>query len=727
MEGVTIESIRDAVVSANTFKSYLGDLIALLQWIYENKRNWLTDHGKDQLCICSSLLPNETVAGQKQRVRETVTTILRNAFNEPILILDAVVPADYMSFILTLRKSDGSYLSSSSYGNKRSALYHLFRLHNRVGFTKNFTNELTNLFKGFNREIAQKRGGAVEGGEGGNVNHREGKEPMSVDLYKCLCGWFLKYGTIDGIFAHCFLVLTWNLSCRAVNTAKIMFPYIKWSQSFDSFCIHFSHTKTDQLGEEAKYARHLYANPITPIVCPVLALSMYLTCCFNSGQSSEGLLFPGQKQESRFSVMLQKVLEKNWPEVNTLGFHEGDIGTHSIRKGAVSYLASLPGGPPAASTCIRAGWTMGKVKDVYMRYVSSGDEFVGRCLSLLSLLRTDFGVSPPHFVTENLIWIEGVRMLQFPMIGLIDGLKKITRMCLASILFHRSWLCSYLSINHTFLITSYVHRNAEAVNYSQQVIITHPWTDNSKAFTGVPPQISLLYEVTTVRDRQQQMIGNFIDAMRELLVETGVDGGRMSENNLKKILADFQEQFMAGINGSRAETSIRQEVATAGWRSDTGISYLVHNYSGKLKRVPADWRFPRCGAFDLWRQWWIGDSVRNISPLRFVELPDLIHLDKIPLSDDELHGRRGQHKLARRPAKKTLSDMRKLMQIIQQKVEEGGFFCTEVTPESVDRMYRSVEDYFIKFTGKGRDSQKSWISVLGSIDYAEKKGQKRKR
>ena len=42
-----------------------------------------------------------------------------------------------------------------------------------------------------------------------------------------------------------------------------------------------------------------------------------------------------------------------------LGFEVTDIGTHSIRKVAISYLASLPGGPPIAAVCIRAGWTMG--------------------------------------------------------------------------------------------------------------------------------------------------------------------------------------------------------------------------------------------------------------------------------------------------------------------------------------------------------------------------------
>ena len=85
-----------------------------------------------------------------------------------------------------------------------------------------------------------------------------------------------------------------------------------------------------------------------------------------------------------------------------MGVDKNEIGTHSIRKGAVSYLASLPGGPPAASVCIRAGWTMGKVRDIYMRYVASGDEFVGRCLAMLPVLRMEFGSSPPHFVPAYL-------------------------------------------------------------------------------------------------------------------------------------------------------------------------------------------------------------------------------------------------------------------------------------------------------------------------------------
>jgi hypothetical protein len=44
---------------------------------------------------------------------------------------------------------------------------------------------------------------------------------MSVILYKKLLEWFLGYGTVDGVFAHTYLVTTWNLACRVGNTSRI--------------------------------------------------------------------------------------------------------------------------------------------------------------------------------------------------------------------------------------------------------------------------------------------------------------------------------------------------------------------------------------------------------------------------------------------------------------------------------------------------------------------------
>ena len=71
-----------------------------------------------------------------------------------------------------------------------------------------------------------------------------------------------------------------------------------------------------------------------------------------------------------------------------------DIGIHLIRKGAASYLALLPGGPSPAAICLQGGWTMGQVKDIYFHQMQAGDEFTGRCISLLNMTSGEFASLP---------------------------------------------------------------------------------------------------------------------------------------------------------------------------------------------------------------------------------------------------------------------------------------------------------------------------------------------
>jgi hypothetical protein len=64
---------------------------------------------------------------------------------------------------------------------------------------------------------------------------------------------------------------------------------------FDLFQIYFSHSKTDQTGDDSAHARHLYANPHNPLLCPVTALGIYFTLCFNTDMMSDHFyFFPGK-------------------------------------------------------------------------------------------------------------------------------------------------------------------------------------------------------------------------------------------------------------------------------------------------------------------------------------------------------------------------------------------------------------------------------------------------
>jgi hypothetical protein len=55
------------------------------------------------------------------------------------------------------------------------------------------------------------------------------------------------------------------------------------------------------------------------------------------------------------STTLFQVLKKHKQEVLNMGYNSiKDIGIHSIRKGAASYLASLPGGPTLLQYAFKA-------------------------------------------------------------------------------------------------------------------------------------------------------------------------------------------------------------------------------------------------------------------------------------------------------------------------------------------------------------------------------------
>jgi hypothetical protein len=72
-----------------------------------------------------------------------------------------------MRYATTLRnKRTRNYLGKSTLYVKRSALFHLFRVHNGSGYSVGFGQQLSNLFRGFFRVLISRQPGVK--GEGGN-------------------------------------------------------------------------------------------------------------------------------------------------------------------------------------------------------------------------------------------------------------------------------------------------------------------------------------------------------------------------------------------------------------------------------------------------------------------------------------------------------------------------------------------------------------------------------
>ena len=169
-----------------------------------------------------------------------------------------------MEYIWSIRHSTiGNRLSKSAYGNKRLALHNIFRWHLGTGgsMPEQLRNELKGLYKGFFCIITQST--AQSGAS--NRSIAKGKVPMSMELYRALCGWFLEQGMAEGLFLYCFLVLTWNLMCRSSSTTKIQWNHIKWT-AFDCMQVYFAHQKMDQYGNTAFHPWKICDNPAASLV-----------------------------------------------------------------------------------------------------------------------------------------------------------------------------------------------------------------------------------------------------------------------------------------------------------------------------------------------------------------------------------------------------------------------------------------------------------------------------
>ena len=149
--------------------------------------------------------------------------------------------------------------------------------------------------------------------------------------------------------------------------------------------------KKNQTGDESDRPWHVYSNPNSPHLCPILALDKYLL-------THPYLLQEGYPLFERFVNIFHKVIRKNKEERDKLGVKPGDLGSHSTGKGSITLVCSgCTVSPPMSLICLWACWSMGNVKYRYIHYEKSGYQFCGRSVTGISSLCQEFSVSPEYF------------------------------------------------------------------------------------------------------------------------------------------------------------------------------------------------------------------------------------------------------------------------------------------------------------------------------------------
>jgi hypothetical protein len=148
----------------------------------------------------------------------------------------------------------------------RSALFYLYRM-SKYDLPVKFSENLKIFMKGMKRHVAVKK---MEDGDSGII----GKKKMDFKVYEKICELFLPEEGEEFLFAHCFLMLEWNLMARSKSIVHAHFFHIMWEDGCLAF--RFAKSKMDQMGRNRDQVWHVYATPNKPCVCPVLALATYI-------------------------------------------------------------------------------------------------------------------------------------------------------------------------------------------------------------------------------------------------------------------------------------------------------------------------------------------------------------------------------------------------------------------------------------------------------------------
>ena len=125
---------------------------------------------------------------------------------------------------------------------------------------------------------------------------------------------------------------------RTCNIGGLHYNAFDWSQ--DAMVISFATTKTDKKGERAEEtAKHVYANPIMPMICAILSLAVYI---FSSQYHPDGFLFENASvAKDCFLNIFQSIISTIIATAPYLQAVLNEIASHSNRKVHFIYRIQL--------------------------------------------------------------------------------------------------------------------------------------------------------------------------------------------------------------------------------------------------------------------------------------------------------------------------------------------------------------------------------------------------
>gem|GEM_PF-6093841 len=268
----SVEAIRENTISKKSRKMYTSSMIRLLQWLYVNRKEVLTKEFRElmerQNIMNLHYVPDKDLLHDILTRREIKPIDFENKEStDPKCRFTSTAFITWLEHLRSQREAGGNSengaFAFSTLSGHRSGLFDLYR-HYGFEMPSDLSNSLRKDFKGVKRTVAK---GASETKD---VKVSSGKDPLSFEGYKILGNFSLKQTGTEWIFFRTMLIICWNLICRANNGIKILYNHMEFFE--DALKIYIIHQKNDQEGDRPRDGKHIYANPLNPDICPLLAL-----------------------------------------------------------------------------------------------------------------------------------------------------------------------------------------------------------------------------------------------------------------------------------------------------------------------------------------------------------------------------------------------------------------------------------------------------------------------
>eukprot|EP00960_Hanusia_phi_P072503 767803-Hanusia_phi.AAC.5 len=239
------------------------------------------------------------------------------------------------------------------------------------------------------------------------MSMREGRNSPTVQGYIDICNAVINLAK-EGkkqeqgktcLFGFAATTLMWNCCCRSETLDCLHLQHMDWYN--DCMKLTVLKTKKDHAGTESDIFTprigHIFPAPLQPSTYPILAMALYTFTQRQRYQETTNR-FPGIEQKQRFCQLQQRIIIGK-------GMNKADwegIGSHSFRKGSITYLLGMPGGPCAISVYLRAAWSLGTTQDRCITGGEGNDNFCGRILAGNNLKKESFDLFTPHFTKAAL-------------------------------------------------------------------------------------------------------------------------------------------------------------------------------------------------------------------------------------------------------------------------------------------------------------------------------------